>query len=100
MFDFVKGAAPWFVASVGLCACGGGGSKSGNPAPPSSYTVGGTITGLGSADGLVLSNGSDSLKVAGGMSTFTKPKTNTNKNHKTKTVQGSPVGLNCQVQHG
>src|SRR3569833_1223341 len=100
MFDFVKGAAPWFVASVVLCACGGGGSKSGNPAPPSSYTVGGTITGLGSADGLVLSHGSDTLKVAGGMSTFTMPMAITGGSLYSITVQGSPVGLNCQVQHG
>src|SRR3569833_2406375 len=100
MFDFVKGAAPWFVASVVLCACGGGRSKSGNPAPPSSYTVGGTITGLGSADGLVLSNGSDTLKVAGGMSTFTMPMAITGGSLYSITLQCSPVGLNCHVQHG
>ena len=51
------------LTSVWLCACGGGGSDSG------SYSLGGSISGLTQA-GLVLSNGSSTLAVASGSTSF------------------------------
>lgn len=66
------------LASVALlCACGGGGSSDTNSAPGTAtasggYTVGGNISGL-NVQGLVLSNGPDTITVPAGAASFTFP---------------------------
>jgi len=65
------------------------------------YTVGGSISGLGSsASGLILANGTDTLSVAAGSSTFTMPRrlqTNTAYNI---SVSNQPSGQTCSVSSG
>ncbi|MFZ0500416.1 MAG: hypothetical protein WAM52_14895, partial [Steroidobacteraceae bacterium] len=57
------------LAAVMLAACGGGGG--GTSPPATTYTIGGTVSGL-SASGLTLeNNGGDTLTVASGATTFT-----------------------------
>ena len=59
------------VLLLTLTACGGGGGGSTPPAAPTSFTVGGSITGLTSG-GLVLRNsGGDDLTIAAGAASYT-----------------------------
>jgi 6-phosphogluconolactonase len=64
------------VCALALVACGGGGGGGGtnNPPAPSSYTIGGAVTGL-SASGLVLQNnaGNDLVVSTAGNFTFSTP---------------------------
>jgi hypothetical protein len=62
------------AASVAVVSCGGGGgSAPASSAPPATYTIEGTVTGL-SGYGLVLQdNGGDNLTVAGSAFTFSTP---------------------------
>ena len=78
-----------------LSGCGGG-SGSGTPA----YSLGGTVTGLNGASGLTLTNGSDTLNVAAGASTFTMPTAVPEGSAYSVTVQSSPPGLTCKVSQG
>jgi uncharacterized repeat protein (TIGR03803 family) len=64
-----------------------------------SYTVGGTISGLTSS-GLVLVNGSDTLAVKPGASSFTMPTAVAYTSAYTVTVQTQPTGLTCSVSNG
>jgi uncharacterized repeat protein (TIGR03803 family) len=63
------------------------------------YTVGGTIQGL-SVSGLVLANGSDTLKVSASATSFTMPTSVTNGTAYNVTVQVNPAALNCTVISG
>lgn len=64
------------------------------------FTLGGTISGLGSFTGLVLSNGTDTLNVSGGATTFTMPTpVNFGKTYSV-TVKTAPAGLTCTVSNG
>jgi uncharacterized repeat protein (TIGR03803 family) len=64
-----------------------------------SYTVGGTISGLGSS-GLVLANGSDTRTVISGASSFTMPTAVAYTSAYSVTVQTQPTGLTCSVSNG
>ena len=64
-----------------------------------SYTVGGTISGLISS-GLVLANGSDTLAVSSGASSFTMPTAVAYTSAYAVTVQTQPTGLTCSVSNG
>jgi len=64
-----------------------------------SYTVGGTINGL-TANGLVLANGSDTLNVASGATSFTMPRPVASGGGYVVTVQSQPSGENCTVTNG
>src|SRR5258708_36797022 len=64
-----------------------------------SYRVGGTITGL-AASGMVLANGSDTLNVASGASSFTMPRPVASGGGDDVTVQSSPAGETCTVTSG
>jgi uncharacterized repeat protein (TIGR03803 family) len=64
-----------------------------------SYPVGGTISGLISS-GLVLVNGSDSLAVNLGASTFTMPTPVPYSGTYGVSVQTQPTGLSCAVSNG
>src|SRR4029077_13585130 len=63
------------------------------------YTVGGTISGL-TANGLVLANGSDTLNVAAGATSFTMPRAVASGGGYAVTVQSQPPGQNCTVTNG
>ena len=60
------------------------------------YTVGGSITGL-TASGLVLANGSDTLNVASGASSFTMPRPVASGGGYDVTVYTQPAGQTCTV---
>src|SRR6185437_811698 len=82
-----------------LGGCGGSSSPAdGNPPPPppATYSLGGTISGL-SAAGLVLANGSDTLSVASGASTFTFGTPLASGASYDVTVQTQPAGETCAV---
>ena len=64
-----------------------------------SYTVGGTISGLISS-GMVLVNGSDTLAVSSGASSFTMPTAVAYTSTYAVTVQTQPTGLTCSVSNG
>jgi uncharacterized repeat protein (TIGR03803 family) len=63
------------------------------------YTVGGTISGFVSS-GLVLANGSDTLAVQPGASSFTMPTSVAYTSAYAVTVQTQPAGLTCSVSNG
>jgi uncharacterized repeat protein (TIGR03803 family) len=64
-----------------------------------SYTVGGTISGLASS-GMVLVNGSDTLAVAAGRTSFTLPTVVAYTSAYAVRVQTQPTGLTCSVSNG
>jgi hypothetical protein len=63
------------------------------------FNVGGTISGL-TASGLVLANGSDTLSVPAGASTFTMPTAVAYGSSYNVTVAKQPTGLTCDVTNG
>ena len=66
---------------------------------PETYTVGGTANGV-SASGLVLANGSSSLPVPVGATSFTMPAAVASGSTYDITVQTQPNGLQCVVSAG
>jgi len=64
------------------------------------YTVGGTISGLGNKSGLVLENGNDVLDVPAGGTTFTMHNAVANSASYDITVQTTPALTSCSVTHG
>jgi hypothetical protein len=64
-----------------------------------SFTIGGTITGL-TATGLILSNGSDIVKPAAGATTFTFPTAVPTATSFNVVVTTQPTGQTCQVSNG
>ena len=63
------------------------------------FNVGGTISGL-TAPGLVLTNGSDTLSVPAGASSFTMPTAVAYGSDYKVTVTTQPTGLTCNVTNG
>jgi hypothetical protein len=63
------------------------------------FTVGGAITGL-TAAGLVLVNGTDTLSVPAGATSFTMPTAVAYGSSYTVTVAAQPTGLTCDVANG
>ena len=63
------------------------------------FNVGGTISGL-TVSGLVLANGSDTLSVPAGASTFTMPTAVAYGSSYAVTVAAQPAGLTCDVTNG
>ena len=81
-----------------LSACGGGNSTSTPPA--STYTVGGTVTGLTSGTLVLKNNGGDSLTVSANSSTFTFATALATGTAYAVTVGTQPSGLSCTVSNG
>lgn len=79
---------------------GGSGGNSGDSGGSSTFTVGGTITGLGAATGLVLVNGSDTLIVPAGATSFTMPTSVGNGMAYSVTVKAHPTVQDCTVVSG
>src|ERR1700728_186915 len=87
----VRGAC-LMAAVLALVGCG----KSSNN---SSYTVGGTITGL-NVGSVVLANGTTTVTVAAGTSSWVFPGTFTAGSSYAVTVETQPVGELCEVTGG
>jgi hypothetical protein len=68
--------------------------------PATSYALGGTVAGLGSATGLQLSNGGRSLSIAPNQSSFVFPDGLLPGASYSVTVQSQPLGLTCSVAGG
>lgn len=64
------------------------------------FSLGGSISGLGNYTGLVLANGSDTLSISAGASTFTMPTAVPFGSSYAVTVQSAPAGLTCSVSSG
>ena len=79
-----------------LTGCGGSGGQN----AASSYTVGGTINGLGGATGLVLANGTDTFNVPSNTTNFTIPTMVTNGQSYDLTVKVHPTAMQCSVSSG
>lgn len=88
--------AAWGVL-LALAGCGGGGGGGGGT---QSYTLGGTISGLGSNSGLVLANGGATLSVLAGASSFTFATPLAGGTSYSVSVQSSPTGMSCSVSSG
>jgi hypothetical protein len=95
-----------------LCGCGGGGGSSapssssnspGGGSSPTTYSVSGTISGLGGASGLVLlNNGGDATTVAANSTAFTMKTPIASGSVYAITVGSQPYGLTlaCSVSSG
>jgi N-acetylneuraminic acid mutarotase len=81
-----------------LVACGGS-SSSTSTTTSTNYRVGGTITGL-SVSSVVLANGTDTVTVAAGASTWTFPNSFVAGSSYSVTVQTQPTGELCAVTSG
>lgn len=87
-----------------LASCGGGGSSTNPPPPPppaaATYTVGGTVSGLGTGKTLVLRNngGNDLALNANGSFTFATPVASAATY--AVTVFTQPAGQTCTVNNG
>src|ERR1700733_8775862 len=87
-----------------LAGCGGSSSTS-TPTPVTTitaitnYTVGGTITGL-TVSSVVLANGTATVSVAAGASTWVFPNSFTPGSSYSVTVQTQPTGEQCEVTAG
>ena len=64
------------------------------------FTLGGTVSGLGGATGLVLANGSDTVAIAALATTFAMPGRVSFGSSYEVTVQSTPSGMQCAVSGG
>jgi N-acetylneuraminic acid mutarotase len=83
------------TATVALIACGGGS----NSAASSSFTIGGTISGL-NAGTVVLANGSATVSIAAGATTWTFASSFASNSAYEVTVESQPSNLLCEVSGG
>ena len=77
-----------------LSACGGSGGGGEGSSTPAPYTIGGSVSGL-TASGLVLANGSATLAVSSGSSSFTFPTAVATGTSYDISVQTQPAGETC-----
>src|SRR5579863_4658767 len=84
-----------FIAVLALAACHGSGSSS----TSSSFTIGGTITGL-TESSVVLVNGSTAVAIAAGASTWTFSGSFASGSTYSVTVETQPAGELCEVTGG
>jgi uncharacterized repeat protein (TIGR03803 family) len=101
----ISGAAVICAAGILLTACGGSSASSasssaGGAQVASTFTVGGAITGLGAATGLVLANGTDTLNVPAGATSFAMPARVADGQAYDITVKVHPTALACSVAGG
>ena len=94
-------AAAWIGATMLFSACGGGGTSAvapnPTPAPIPSFSVGGNIWRLGSASGLTLVNGSETLHIPADTSTFTFTNKVSQNGTYNVTIGQQPAGAVCAV---
>jgi N-acetylneuraminic acid mutarotase len=82
-----------------LADCGGGNSNSSTSTTSTNYTVGGTISGL-TVSSVVLANGTSTVSVAAGASSWVFPNSFAAGSSYSVTVQTQPVGELCEVTSG
>ncbi len=89
-----------------LAGCGGGNSATGSATTSgtgggttATYSIGGTVTGL-SANGLTLTDGTETVSPAANATTFTFPTAVASGTAYTVTVTSQPTGLTCTVSNG
>ena len=85
------------AVAVALSVAGCGGSDGNSTA---SYTLGGSIAGLGDNTGLVLAHGSATLSIDAGATRFAFPTPIDGGTAYAVSVQSAPVGLTCTVAGG
>lgn len=95
---------PCALVSLALAACGGGGGGGGSGGGGGgggsvNYTLGGTVSGL-STSGLVLANGSDTLSVPSGATSFAFGTKVASGASYDVTVATQPAGGTCAVTSG
>ena len=83
------------IAMLALVACHGGKSSSSGP-----FTVGGTITGLNAGSVVLIYNGSTTVSVAAGATTWVFPGSFAANTSYSVTVLTQPVGELCEVTSG
>ena len=81
------------------CGGGGGGSGTGSGGGSSSYTIGGTISGL-TASGLSLADGSQTVSPSANATSFTFPTAVASGTSYAVTVSTQPSGQTCSVANG
>ncbi len=101
----LAGAWAFVALALALSGCGGGtsgGAGSGGTEPPVvvSYSVGGSISGLGSAADLTLANGTETLPVAANATSFVFAGKLTKDTPYNVVVKSQPAGLTCTVIDG
>jgi len=90
-------ARNWPVILIALLAsCGGGGGGGGSAPTGSTYSVGGSISGL-TASGLVLANGSDNLVVSANAASFKMPRSSPTGTAYDLVVKSHPAAIQCQI---
>jgi N-acetylneuraminic acid mutarotase len=87
------------LAALVSAGCGGGGGDSAPAPSATTYTLGGSISGL-TGSGLVLANAGTTLTVTSGSATFTFGSVLTAGASYGVTVQTSPTGMTCSVANG
>jgi hypothetical protein len=89
------------VSLLGLSACGGSGSgSSGTPSTPASYTIGGTLTGLGTGSSVTLLNNGGNALVLTANGTFAFGTAVASGTAYAVTVGTQPTGFSCSVANG
>lgn len=93
------------LAVLSGCGGSGGSSGAGNASTSSTYTIGGSITGLGAATGLVLANvlpsgNVDTLTIPADAANFTMPTAVANGSAYDVTVKAHPTAVQCNVISG
>jgi hypothetical protein len=103
-----RGTSPfWACLLVTLAGCGGGGGSSSTPNPPvqnpppapTTYTIGGTVTGLNGTGLALQNNGADTLSITAS-GAFTFATTLANAAGYVVTVSSQPAGQTCTVGSG
>ena len=82
----------WFMLATALISCSGGGT--------STYTVGGTVSGLTSGTLVLKNNNGDDLTINANSTSFTFASTKTSGAVYSVTVGSQPNGLTCSVSNG
>lgn len=93
------GALAMLLAACGGSGSSGGGSGGGGPSGSTTYTVGGTISGL-TASGLTLADGSQTVSPAANATSFTFPTAVASGTSYSVTVSAQPSGQTCSVASG
>lgn len=90
------------LATLTLTACGGGGGSSGSggtttPPPATTYTIGGSVSGLASSGLVLTDNGGDNLSVPSGATSFTFSQALASGAQYDVAVATQPSGETCTV---
>nr|WP_315490401.1 hypothetical protein [uncultured Rhodoferax sp.] len=87
-----------------LIGCGGGGGGTSVEPPPTpvaipSFSIGGSISGLGNANGFTLTNGAETLVIAANAMNFTFANKVTQGSPYSVTIGNPPMGASCTVSN-